>query len=470
MAEKSFSSRRTVLGSIGSLGIGLTGFSGSTLASNGEDDESLGDDFETTLHEIAADTWSFFDAFATKETGLVPDRVDAEGEAYEPADHTSPANIGVQLLSTVAASNLDILEASEAHNRIETILDTIEDLETWNGHLYRWYDVHAGSIEDEFGGWWEISTIDNGWYTAGLVTAAGAFPALQSRIDALLSAQNYEILYDSEVYNPFADDFSFGHLLGGYDARNDESLGFHYGTFNSETRISSYVAIGKGDVPGSHWWDPFRTFPPEWGQNKDPEGEFRTYEGERVWEGHYEHDGTKYVPSWGGSMFESLMPSLVLPELEVGGRALGENNARQVQLQIDHAEEQGYDAWGFSPCAVPDSYAEFAVDYAGIYGYNRDDFATPHATFLGLEYADRSAVESSLEAYTDRGLYTKYGFFDSMSVVDDTVTESYLLLDQAISLVAIANYLTDGSVRHDFRRHSIGEEPTDLLAKERFTI
>jgi hypothetical protein len=470
MIENTRPSRRAVLQSASGLGIGLTLGSGTALARGGRQKEAPEGDFERSLYEIAADTWSFFEAFATEETGLVPDRVDADDDAYDSADHTSPANIGVQLLGTVAAKNLGIIEPSAARDHVHTILQTIEELESWNGHLYRWYDVHDASIEDEFSGWWEISTIDNGWYTAGLVTVAGAFPTLRNRIDSLLSTQDYDILYDPDVYNPFEDDYSFGQLLGGYDARTDESLGFHYGTFNSETRITSYVAIGKEDVPSSHWWDTFRTFPPEWDQNKEPDGEFHTYDGSRVWQGHYEHDGTRYVPSWGGSMFESLMPSLVLPEREVGGQALGKNNGRQVQLQVDHAAEHDHDAWGYSPCATPDGYSEFAVDYGGIDGYDDDSFATPHATFLGLEYADQSDVESALDAYVDRGLYTDYGFYDSMSVVDETVTESYLLLDQAMILVAIANYLTDGSVRDDFRSHRVGSRPTDLLAKERFTI
>ncbi|WP_276256823.1 glucoamylase family protein [Halomontanus rarus] len=462
--------RRDVLKSASISSIGLAVGTGNVLARDGREGNRSSADLEETLHTIATNTWGFFDAFSADETGLVPDRVDVTEAGYESQVNTSPANIGVQLLSTVAATNLEIIDRSKGVTHVRTILETLEDLERWNGHFYRWYDVQTGSIHDDFGGWWEISSIDNGWLSAGLVTAASAFPEAREQAESLLLAQDYDLLYNPEVYNPFEDGETLGHIRGGYDARTDEPLGFDYGMFNSETRIISYIGIGKGDIPRSHWWDPFRTFPAEWDQNQEPDGEFRTYEGNRVWEGHYEHEGTRYVPSWGGSMFESLMPSLVLSEREVGREGLGKNNDRQVQLQIEHAAENDYEAWGFSPCATPDGYAEFAVDHAGTEGYERDDFASPHATFLGLEYADESDFESALSSYLDRGLGTEYGLYDSMSLVDERVTEAYLSLDQAMILVAIANYLTDGSVRRDFRQHSVGSRPIDLLAKERLTI
>ncbi|MDQ6670221.1 MAG: hypothetical protein M3069_05645, partial [Chloroflexota bacterium] len=45
-----------------------------------------------------------------------------------------------------------------------------------------------------------------------------------------------------------------------------------------------------------------------------------------VFEGHYTYAGLNFVPSWGGSMFEALMPALVVPENEWGPRSFGLNN------------------------------------------------------------------------------------------------------------------------------------------------
>ncbi|MCU4925288.1 DUF3131 domain-containing protein [Halobacteria archaeon AArc-dxtr1] len=437
---------------------------------NGEGEDEIAETaFEMRLYEVAADTWSFVEAHADETTGFVPDRLDADGNPSESRAVTSPANIGLQLLSVVAATELEIIEEDEGEAHAARVFDTLEDVERWEGQFYRWYDVSDGEVDEEAGGWWEISTVDNGWLTAGVATVGGAFPSLRDRADDLLESQDYEALFDDDVTEPF-DGETVGQFYGGFDARDGDDLGFHYDLVNSEARIASYVAIGKGDVPRSHWWHLLRTLPPDAEQNQEPEGEFVTYEGEEVWQGTYEHGGNRFVPSWGGSMFESLMPSLVVPEPELATEGFDQNNARHVQLQIDHADEQGYEAWGFSPCAEPGGYDEFAVEHAGMGGYERDDIVTPHATFLGLGYADESDVESALDAYEDRGLYTEYGFFDSMSVVDDEITEEYLILDQSMSLVAIANFLTDGGVREAFRAHPIGEEPEELLELESFGI
>lgn len=60
-------------------------------------------------------------------------------------------------------------------------------------------------------------------------------------------------------------------------------------------------------------------------------------------------------------MFEALMPQLVLKEKELGKQALGLNNSRHVDIQIQYAKDQGYAAWGMSPAATPDNYSEFAA-------------------------------------------------------------------------------------------------------------
>src|SRR5699024_7890200 len=92
----------------------------------------------------------------------------------------------------------------------------------------------------------------------------------------------------------------------------------HYGLLYSETRITSYVAIGKGDVPTDHWWKLDRTMPKKYGQAQEPQGEIRTYDNIEVFAGHYTYENLTFVPSWGGSMFEALMPGLFMHEKKLG--------------------------------------------------------------------------------------------------------------------------------------------------------
>lgn len=375
----------------------------------------------------------------------------------------------MQLLAETAASELDVVDSAVASERIGRVLDTLSSIETWNGLFYRWYRTGDGSIDRGFDGAY-VSTVDNGWLAAGLVVASRAFPERADLAAELFERMDFSRLYDPSVANPFVEDDERapGQFHGGYDPETGLT-DWHYGVFNTEPRVASYLAIGKGDVPRAHWWGLFRTFAPEADTNQRPEGTTRTYDGVPVWEGHYEHGGSTFVPSWGGSMFESLMPSLVLEEKELGTQALGKNARRHARLHVAHAADRGYDAWGFSPCATPGGYETFGVDETGISGYGADAFVTPHATLLALEFVPDEAIRDALGTYRAWGMETEYGLYDSVRASDGSPTTAWLALDQAMSLVAIANRLLDGRVRALLADDPVGAGPADLLARERFT-
>jgi hypothetical protein len=425
------------------------------------------------MRGLVRQSYRYFEEFTNEDTGLAPDRVDLDGGTATLARRTSPANIGMQLLSTVSANELGFLDDEKSKNRLSTVLDTLERVKKWNGHYFRWYKTEDATIDVDFGGEF-ISTVDNGWLTAGLVVVGQAFESLNDRTSALVEAMDYSKLYDAESpTNPFNFDDPVGQMYGGYDYAAGEYTDFNFGLFNTEPRVAGYLAIGKGDVPKEHWWGMFRTFPPtielddgsfKYGDyswtTQQPEGEFKTYDGVEVWEGHYDLYGTKYVPSYGGSMFESLMPSLVMKEKELGTEALGPNNHRQAQLQIEYARKQGYPAWGFSPCATPDGYVTTGVSELGVSGYDErkryQGLVTPHATFLAAEYAPTAAVRENIKTFRQFDVTGPYGFYDSVDVQSGTVTKAYLALDQGMSIGSITNYLTDGALRDHLHADPIG--------------
>ncbi|WP_082235655.1 glucoamylase family protein [Halobacillus massiliensis] len=410
------------------------------------------------LEAISKQTYRYFEEFTDENTGLTYDAVRTDDGELDPAKHTSPTNIGMYFMSTIAAEESGNISEKEAIDKIKTTLRTLEGMEKWNGLFYNWYFTDDGSLMTDWGQF--ISTVDNGWLSAGLIVAGQAYPELYNQTNSIVEAMDYSTLYDPEV----------GQMRGGYDVVTESLTEHHYGAFYTEPRVASYLAIGKGDVPKSHWWQLYRTMPAEWDwQSQKPEGYTEVYDGIEVFEGHYSYKGTKYVPSWGGSMFEALMPALVLKEKELGKNALGLNNQRHVDIQIEYAKEQGYEAWGMSPTATPDNYKEFGVPALGMDGYEGDGTVTPHATFLALEYAPIEAFENikTLKSYD---MYGKYGFKDSVNVETGEVTNAYLALDQGMSIVAIANYLHDGVIRDYFHEDKIGEKPEDLLEKETFSI
>jgi hypothetical protein len=413
---------------------------------------------QSELKAIAKKTYKYFQDHTAPNTGMTYDEVRFTDEGKTEATHTSPTNIAMYMMSTVSAEQMGIITREDAVKRLQISINTLEKLDKWNGLYYNWYYTKDGSLKKDWGQF--ISQVDNGWLSAGLIVVGQAYKELNGQTSKLVENMDYSTLYDAEV----------GQFRGGYDVAAGKLTDHHYGMFYTEPRVGSYISIGKGDVPKEHWWKMYRTLPQEWDwQAQIPNGYTTQYDGISVFEGHYEYSGIKYVPSWGGSMFEGLMPGIVLKEKDLGAKALGLNNQRHVDVQIAYAKEKGYKAWGFSPSATPDGYSEFAATPLGTSGYKDGATVTAHATFLALDYEPRE-VQKNIKALKEFDLYSKYGFYDSVNVETGEVAKAYLALDQGMIMVSIANYLKDGIIREYFHQDPIGERPEELLEQEVFSI
>lgn len=415
-------------------------------------------EFSKELLAIAKDTFDYFKDFTDTETGLTYDIVRfREGEAIEKGRHTSPTNIGMYFLSVVSADRLGIITTQEAVSRIKKTLKTLDEMKKWNGLFYNWYYID-GSLKLDWGQF--ISFVDNGWLAAGLIVVGQAYEELYVQTSEIIEEMDFSKLYDPAV----------GQFHGGYSVDQGELTTWHYGVFYTEPRVASFISIGKEDVDSEHWWKMFRTLPVEWDwQSQIPEGEFVRYSRTMVFQGHYSFEGVSFVPSWGGSMFEALMPSLVLKEKELGSKALGINNQRHVDLQIKFSRLKGYVAWGFSPAATPDGYSEFGVAPLGASGYDDKATVTAHASFLALEYASEQ-VEENIRVLKELNTYGQYGFYDSINLSTKRVAEAYLALNQGMIMGSIANYLHDGVLRKYFHSSDIGKNSEWLLEKEEFLL
>lgn len=417
--------------------------------------------FTSELKALSKKTYKYFKDFTDEKTGLTSDEVRLKGKNdkdVEEAKRTSPTNIAMYMMSTVSAEEMKLITKKEAVSRLQTTLDTLEKMDKWNGLFYNWYNTEDATVKKDWGQF--ISQVDNGWMSAGLIVVGQAYPELNAQTSKLVDNMNYTTLYDPEV----------GQFRGGYDVAKGELTEHHYGTFYTEPRVASYIAIGKGDVPQDHWWKMYRTMPQEWDwQSQIPEGKIVNYDGVDVFEGSYTYQGQKFVPSWGGSMFEGLMPGIVIKEQDLGTQALGLNNQRHVDLQIAFAKEKGYPAWGFSPSATVDGYSEFAAAPLGISGYENSSTVTAHASFLALDYAPKE-VRENIKALKKLNMSGKYGLYDSVNLETKEVAKAYLALDQGMIMVSIANYVKDGVIRDYFHSDPIAQKPEELLKKEVFSI
>ena len=82
-----------------------------------------------------------YEDYAGKQDNyLPPDNVQFE-PVYSIAHRTSPTNIGYLILSCVIAYNMGYITFCNMIERLENIMNTIDRMEKWKGHLYNWYDT-----------------------------------------------------------------------------------------------------------------------------------------------------------------------------------------------------------------------------------------------------------------------------------------------------------------------------------------
>jgi hypothetical protein len=215
-----------------------------------------------------------------------------------------------------------------------------------------------------------------------------------------------------------------------------------------------------------------RTYPADClGQNETPiAAHQKTVRGHPVWGGYYEWQGIRYVPSWGGSMFEALMPTLVVDEVKAAPASLGANDVAHAVVQRRYAlETLGYPVWGLSPSSVPpgEGYHEFGVRVLGARGYGAG-VVTPHASALALAVTPGEATANLRRLAERYDLYGDFGLYDAVDPTSGEVARTYLALDQAMILIALANHLHPHAVTDLFARDPIAARALAILGDERF--
>ncbi len=409
------------------------------------------------LREIAQDTWQFFINARDKESHLIVDHLRL-GDAPLVADYTSPTNIAMDFLATVSAMELGFLKPEEGLNRVKEVLKTLKKLRRYKGFFYNFYDVRKLHVSRSY-----ISTVDNGWLAISLVVLRQVFPELKPDISALLNQFSFSEMLDPEN----------NQLVVGMDVPERNFGLYHYGMLVSEARATSFYAIGKSDIPVSHWWFLYRTPPAAWGwQNQPPQGRMLEKKGTTYFQGYYKHGEQKFVPSWGGSLFEVLMPTLIIDEKKMAPKGLGANDRILTQLQRDYAlKDKQYPVWGISPASETSGrswgYHEFGVKALAVKGYPDRGVITPHVSFLALETLPKSAIKN-IRKLLNYDLYGEYGFYDSLNLKNRRVNYQYLALDQGMILAALCNYLKAGALQKYFHRDPIAKRAEMVLKEENF--
>ena len=145
-----------------------------------------------------------------------------------------------------------------------------------SGQFYNWYDPktleklttwpESGDEVQPF-----MSSVDNGWLATGLLLAARAEPRLADEADAIREDMDFGCYYNEaegqggQIRGGFWDE-DFGdaaRVKGDYCGMGEDVwyTGHHYGAFNTEPRMASYLGIASGQIPQKHYFGTFRTFP-----------------------------------------------------------------------------------------------------------------------------------------------------------------------------------------------------------------
>ena len=551
------------------LAFGLLWLSAPVLAwktSQSLERPSLGSPSEVDRSQLrltARRTWRYFETYVSPESCMLPPDNFQETPTPVVAQRTSPTNIGLYLLSAIAARDFGWAGTAETMDRLEAAFGSMRKLQRYKGHFFNWYgtqdlqplnpayvsSVDSGNLAghlivvantcDE---WHESLVAPEADFRAGLhdtlralreeaapllsantvssrdlalaiedfescldgAQAVGSLSStLRHRLEKAILAVNelsptiggnkrQELLFwiealrralsererdqalNADAQQELRDrmrglaatsreialgmDFAFlfdstRQLLSiGYsfaDNRLDPSC---YDLLASEARLASLFAIAKGDVPTRHWFRLGRAATPIAG-------------------------GSALI-SWSGSMFEYLMPSLVMRAPL--GSLLEQTNRLVVARQQAYGRSLGV-PWGISESAynardlnLTYQYSNFGVPGLGLKrGLSENVVIAPYATGLATMVDPRGAQQNFVRLASN-GALGRFGFYEALdfspSRLSDgqgvAIVRNYMAHHQGMTIVAIANTFGDGRMRERFHREPM-IRAAELLLQER---
>ena len=389
----------------------------------------------------ARDTWRYFAEHLTaREHYLPPDNVQARPPVGA-ARRTSPTNVGMALLAVLSALELGLTDEKDALRRITGCLDTLEHLEKWHGHFYNWYDTTAcAPMEPRY-----VSTVDSGNLCACLIALRGALErrgaaVLAARAGALADAMDFAPLYDSECKLFYV----------GLDLSRKTPPDARYDLLASEARLSAYLAVARGDVPRVLW--------------------------RRLSRAQKQYRGYRGMASWTGTMFEYLMPELLLPQEKnsllwesarfclfvqrrrVRGMKLPWGCSESAYAALDPGMSYRYKAHGCSHLALKR-------------GMDRELVISPYSSFLALSVRPHAAI-ANLRRLEAMGMRDRMGFWEALDCSPGRadrvrrrprIVRCVMAHHAGMSLAAAANLLTGGALCRYFLADPAMSAYTGLL-------
>ncbi|HEY3028014.1 MAG TPA: glucoamylase family protein [Pyrinomonadaceae bacterium] len=265
---------------------------------------------------------------------------------------------------------------------------------------------------------------------------------LANTCDQIFEEMDFRFLLDEE-----RKVFVIGHNVT--EGRHDNS---YYDLLASEARLASFIAIAKGDVPQEHWF--------------------------RLGRQLTSVDSSRALISWTGTMFEYLMPLLVMCDYD--DTLLGQTYDAVVARQVEYGRERGV-PWGISESAynVRDlqlnyQYGPFGVPGLGLKrGLIEDLVVSPYSTLLATAARPREAIEN-MRLLEQEGALARYGFYEAIDYTPERLPQNqkrvliraFMAHHQGMGLVALDNLINNRIMQQRFHAEPL-VQATELLLQER---
>ena len=271
------------------------------------------------------------------------------------------------------------------------------------------------------------------------------YDRLINRIDDISMNARFSMLYNDRT-----NLFSIG-----YNIEEKKLTNSYYDLLASEARKTSYIAIARGEIPLKHWFMLGRSLTT-----------VNRYKG---------------LVSWSGTMFEYLMPLLVMRNYK--NTLLDETYSFVIKSQMKYGKQREM-PWGTSESAYNSldmnldyQYKAIGVPWLGLKRGLADDAVTaPYATFLALMVNPVEAYEN-IKYLKAEGLEGLYGFYEAADYTPErlemqtkrVIIKSFMSHHQGMSLMALNNYLNNNTMQIRFSADPF-VKATRLLLQEKVPL
>lgn len=383
----------------------------------------------------AAAQWHYYTEYAVASDNFLPPDNVQETPVARVAHRTSPTNIGMMLLCTLAARDFGFIGSGELYTRIHNTLSTVERLEKFRGNLLNWYDTRTlRPMKPVY-----VSSVDSGNFLGcitalknGLAEYVPEEPRLTGLIERLARLAD-----GTDLYFLYHEKKNLFHI--GYDVEQKQLTPACYDLLMSEARLTSYYAVARRIVPKKHWAALGRTL-----------ARAGAYAG---------------PVSWTGTMFEYYMPHLLLPAYE--NTLLNEALRFCLHCHRERVRGRGI-PWGISESgfyafdpALNYQYEAHGVQKLGLkQGLDDDLVIAPYATFLTLPFAPEEAFRN-LKAIEELEMTGRCGFYEAADFTpgrtqgqDYAVVRSYMAHHVGMSMLACDNAVRGNIMQKRFMADS----------------